>query len=336
MKKDQQVIKAVMLGHAVGDALGVPVEFKTRSYLLQSPVTDMMGYGTYPVPAGAWSDDTSMSLAAMDSLANGKIDYFETMVNFKKWLEQGEYTPTGNVFDVGRTCFQAIRNFTYGVYNKENPSVEDIVSCGLVREFENGNGSLMRIHPFALMTWFDKRLTADYEDIIDKASALTHGHERSKLACKIYTEILFHLLEDPQKRSVMTALRKAKNKYRENTEYPHYTRLFDENFKSLSVGDIKSTGYVVDTLEAAIWCILTTDSYRECVLKAVNLGSDTDTVAAIAGGLAGALYGYDAIPQSWLDTLIKREYIEEMCERAKKNWHHHWMARLFDSRRSKV
>ena len=98
-------------------------------------------------------------------------------------------------------------------------------------------------------------------------------------------------------------------------ELEKYGRIFDPGFASLDRNEIKSSGYVVDTLEAALWCFLTTDSYKECVLKAVNLGDDTDTVAAVAGGLAGALYGFDSIPAEWLDTLIKREYIEELCEK---------------------
>jgi ADP-ribosylglycohydrolase len=135
-----------------------------------------------------------------------------------------------------------------------------------------------------------------------------------------YAFILFHLLADPNKPFICTALRRAEAYLRDNFEISYYTRLFDSDFANLPEDEIKSTGYVVDTLEAAVWCLLTTDSYRECVLKAVNLGGDTDTIAAVAGGLAGALYGYEGIPGEWRDTLIKRVWIEEMCERAGKAW----------------
>ena len=324
MKEIKSKIKAVMLGHAIGDALGVPVEFLSRDKLDTSPVTEMKGFGTYYVPAGAWSDDTSMSLAALESLAKGEINYFEIMVNFSKWLEEGMFTPTGDTFDVGKTCLRSILDFIYACYSKENscfmPSEFDITKCGQQGEFYNGNGSLMRIHPFTLMTWTDKSLKPNFEEIIDKASALTHGHERSKLACRIYSLILFNLLDMPTKYSVNLALNMAKCRYCQSPEYEHFERLFDVNFDKLDRDSIKSSGYVIDTLEAAVWCLLTTDSYKECVLKAVNLGDDTDTVAAIAGGLAGALYGYDAIPKEWLDTLIKRDYIEELCEQAAEAW----------------
>ena len=104
------------------------------------------------------------------------------------------------------------------------------------------------------------------------------------------------------------------------SEFEHYTRIFDPDFAKLPREEIKSTGYVVDTLEAALWCVLTTDNYRDCVLRAVNLGGDTDTIAAVSGGLAGALYGYDTIPDEWLNTLLRREYIEGLCEVAAGMW----------------
>ena len=134
-------IKAVMIGHAIGDALGVPVEFCEREELKTNPVVDMRGYGTYPVPAGSWSDDTSMSIAALDSLAKGTVNLDEIMDNFVEWVEEGKYTPTGESFDIGRTCLQAIRAYLISNNTSE---------CGQIGEYSNGNGSLMRIHPFAL------------------------------------------------------------------------------------------------------------------------------------------------------------------------------------------
>lgn len=306
-------IKAVMIGHAVGDALGVPVEFCKREQRKKQPVTDMMGYGTYPVPAGAWSDDTSMSIAALDSLADGCLDFDGIMDNFIKWLSQDEYTPTGKTFDVGHTCLCAIRN---RMKNQDLPAVQ----CGQGGEYANGNGSLMRIHPFVLYAYTKCMKYDDWSDLIRSASALTHAHERSRLGCMIYTFVLFHLLADPNKSVIWTALRRAEAHLCDEPEFCHYIRLFAPDFAALPEDEIKSSGYVVDTLEAAVWCLLTTDSYRDCVLKAVNLGGDTDTVAAVAGGLAGALYGYEGIPQAWRETLIKREWIEEMCERAGSEW----------------
>ena len=322
MKKDY--IKAVMVGHAVGDALGVPVEFCEREEIAKDPVTDMRGFGSYAVPAGAWSDDTSMSLAAFDSLSKDELDYFEIMVNFAKWLDNGEYTPVGEAFDVGRTCLKAIKNFIFATYSEEQgfimPPGLSINSWGQRGEYANGNGSLMRIHPFVLYAFAKEAPFVEWVEIIKKASALTHAHRRSQIGCIIYAFVLTELLKERSKDSVARGLERAKFALCDHPEFVHYKRLFKGDFASVPRDEIKSTGYVVDTLEAALWCLFTTDSYRDCVLRAVNLGLDTDTVAAIAGGLAGALYGYDAIPLEWRDTLIKRDYIEEMCDKAAENW----------------
>ncbi len=304
-------IQAVMLGHAIGDALGVPVEFASRAELDESPVTDMEGFGTYPVPAGAWSDDTSMSLCALSALADGEVNYDMVMLNFGKWYYNDEFTPTDMMFDVGNTCSMAIEN--YMVYKKPYQK------CGLTAETANGNGALMRINPFVLYTEYAE-YNGNWLDIIHTASALTHAHKRSQIGCGIYAFILHELLNNPVKESVISGLAKAKEHYTGETELEYYYRILSLDFAKTDRKDIKSSGYVVDTLEAAVWCLLTTDSYEECVLKAVNLGDDTDTVAAVAGGLAGALYGLDAIPQKWLDVLLKKEYIEKLCENASDNW----------------
>ena len=304
-------IQSVILGHAVGDALGVPVEFCTREQLSRHPVIDMQGFGTYTVPEGCWSDDTSMALATLDSLSQGKLDLKDMMDKFAKWYHRDWYTPTGKMFDVGNTCSTAIENYSL---RKLPPEV-----CGLAGEHSNGNGALMRIHPAALWAWYCQT-EAEWESTIDKVSALTHAHECSKLGCKIYTRVLFALLDCPKKASVRRSIKEAASCYAASPEYHRYARIFSPEFPRLKKEDIQSTGYIVHTLEAALWCLLNTKSYEECVLKAVNLGDDTDTTAAVAGGLAGALYGIDAIPQKWLSTLKKQEGIQTLCEISCENW----------------
>lgn len=305
--------KAVMIGHAIGDALGVPVEFCDREELIDNPVIEMRGYGTYPVPAGSWSDDTSMSIAALDSLANGTLNPNEIMDNFVEWVEEGKYTPTGTSFDIGRTCLQAIR--TYLISNNAS-------ECGQVGEYSNGNGSLMRIHPFALFAIAKGMTLGKSLDIVREGSVLTHAHLRSIYGCGIYSMVLWDILRGADKSQIPSAIENAAvlfdGMYPEESD--HYEWAFYKKLATKTEDEISGSGYVVNTLEAALWCLLTTNSYKECVLKAVNLGEDTDTVAAIAGGLAGALYGYDSIPQEWKDTLIKREYLESLCEKAYTEW----------------
>ncbi|MBQ9745721.1 MAG: ADP-ribosylglycohydrolase family protein, partial [Clostridia bacterium] len=155
MKEIYEKIKSVVIGHAVADALGVPVEFRGRTELAKAPVTDMRGFGTYSVPAGSWSDDTSMSLAALDSLANGRLDYTEIMENFAKWYFSADYTPTGAVFDIGGTCLDAIYNYSH------NTGIAP-TECGSDGDYSNGNGSLMRIHPFSLAMYYGKNSEKDW------------------------------------------------------------------------------------------------------------------------------------------------------------------------------
>lgn len=307
MKIEAEKVKAVVLGHAVADALGVPVEFASREALDEAPVTGMKGFGTYPVPAGSWSDDTTMALCALDAFTEKGFDLDRVMENFGRWFYGGEFTPTGTCFDVGGCCASAIRNYCKGWLGTD--------ACGLRGEKDNGNGSLMRIHPFVLLSDREKPLPERLAEI-DRASALTHAHPRAMLGCRIYAMLLWALLEDPRREAIPGALRRSAALFGGDREFSVYGRLFRPDFAGLPRREIRSGGYVVDTLEAALWCLLTTGSYRECVLRAVNLGSDTDTVAAVAGGLAGALYGRDAIPAEWRETLLRREWIETLCEKA--------------------
>lgn len=304
-------IKAVMLGHAVGDALGVPVEFCRRDVLAQHPVTDMIGFGTYKLPAGTWSDDTSMSLCELESLSNGMIDYDNIMYNFCKWYYDEEFTAHGVVFDVGNTCSDAIHNYVdLGLAAN---------CCGAVNERANGNGSLMRMHPFVLYAFYNGIYENDFVSMITMASSLTHAHSISIDGCIIYAHVLKSLLQVPSKESIYKGLDVATHDVCCPLD-TYYHRLLQFDIACVDQDNIKSTGYVVDSLEAALWCVLTTNNYKECVLKAVNLGGDTDTIAAIAGSLAGALYGLDSIPTVWLNILKRKDYIIDMCQRAYDKW----------------
>ncbi len=313
MKKDSELfvrVKAIVFGHAAGDAVGGPVQFQERAAFDQFPVTDMTPFYSGVFPKGAWSDDTSMSLCAMDALAKYGLDFEKVMENFRKWLDENEFTPTGMTFDVGRACATAIRRSYFGIPAEE---------CGCRNEYENGNGSLMRIYPFSLYLRYSDLTLDEKIDLIHRSSAITHAHPRSCIGCGIYTFVLWELLENPTKQGIKDGLKKAEAYYQIHPEIQHYRRLFEKGFASLPRDEIKSSGYVVDTLEAAVWCALTTDNFRDCILKTVNVGLDTDTVGAVVGSFAGLLYGYDGIPEDWRNSLCRKEYLEELgkafCER---------------------
>lgn len=305
----QEKVKSGIFGLAVADAIGVPAEFESRDDLRRNPVLGMRGFGTHNQAAGTWSDDTSMTLALMDSLTN-ELDYHDIMVRFSRWKSHGEYTPHGKVFDIGIATSKALLKFDNG---------SECLGCGGVDEYDNGNGSLMRILPIAYYIIGQYGFSCETEviaGITHNISSLTHGHIRSKIACVIYVLIAIQLLLDKDlKTAIHTGIDRAFDYYQEKhiDEIEKYQRIKEENFKELSLDSIKSSGYVVDTVEAAIWCLLNTNTYEECIISAVNLGEDTDTVAAVAGGLAGIAYGAKGIPIDWLNELAKRNYIEELC-----------------------
>ncbi|MBQ9535819.1 MAG: ADP-ribosylglycohydrolase family protein [Clostridia bacterium] len=308
-------IKSAIFGHAVGDALGVPVEFVPRERLRGSPVTNILGFGSHNVPAGTWSDDTSMTLCTLESLTKtGKIDLNDIMCRFSMWGDSGYMTPHGKAFGIGRTTLRSIVKYNRG---------HSVDKCGGCLESDNGNGSLMRILPVILYQNFaagcDIYGAAQVEEI-HAVSALTHAHPRSMTACGIYAFIINELLRKSSADSIERGIEAAKCYYANHLEYSSFFRIFNIELRAMDMSEIKSSGYVVDTLEAAVWCALTTESYQSCVLKAVNLGDDTDTIAAVAGGLAGLLYGYDNIPSYWLSTIALHEKLDAMCMEAAVQW----------------
>lgn len=317
MKRDQ--IKAMIYGHAIGDALGVPVEFQTREQLLRNPVKEMQSGGTYNMPAGSWSDDTSMTLCVLDSLAEkGKVDFEDIMQHFMRWLDS-EYTPTGKVFDVGHGTMKSLMRYKKGALPLES---------GGRSERDNGNGSLMRISPISLYLALTKeKMDDEAVELVHKVSSLTHAHPRSLIACGIYTFIAFGLLKGKGVSDAVTeGIDGAYEYYSEHSDFMLEKEMYDRvwnlrRLKALQDADIRSSGYVIDTLEAALWCFITTKSYRACVLKAVNLGEDTDTVAAIAGGLAGLAYGWYDIQEDWKKDLLRTDFIDGLCDKFSDRFH---------------
>ncbi|SHH71263.1 ADP-ribosylglycohydrolase [Caloranaerobacter azorensis DSM 13643] len=299
-------ILGAIFGFCIGDALGVPVEFKSREELIKEPVTDMLGYGTYDQPPGTWSDDTSLTLCLVESLCNG-FSLEDIAEKYTKWYYDAYWTPHNVTFGVGNTTKEAICRISRGV----NPE-----QAGLDDEYSNGNGSLMRVLPLA----FYLKDVEDEEkyDVIHKVSSITHRHLRSILACSIYVEYAINLLKGYLKDEAYENMKVNITNFYSNTdfkkEFDSYSRILKYDIAKLKEEEIKSSGYVVDTLEAAFWCFLNGNGYKEVVLKAVNLGNDTDTIAAVAGGLAGIYYGIEAIPKKWIDLVARKDDIIRLTE----------------------
>ncbi|MCC3145592.1 ADP-ribosylglycohydrolase family protein [Halanaerobium sp. Z-7514] len=307
----KEKLKAGIIAHLTADALGVPVEFKSREELKKDPVQNMRGYGTYYQPPGTWSDDSSLTLCLLGSLING-YDLQDQADKFISWLYDAYWTARGRTFDVGNTTRESISKLKAG---------QPPLAAGAGGERDNGNGALMRILPLAFYL-----LDADKEERFNKTkevTSITHSHPRSILGCYIYIDFAIRIIEGAELQNAYQATVKHIKDFIQaepyKVELKYYKRILAGNIKRYREAEIRSSGYVVDTLEAAFWVLLNSDSYSSAVLKAVNLGEDTDTVAAVTGGLAGIYYGYSDIPTDWLLKLARLddvlELIDKYCEK---------------------
>lgn len=304
-------VRDAFLGLAIGDAIGVPYELVKREELAKNPVTDMVGYGAHDQPAGTWSDDASMTFCTVEALLDG----FNTRrmgLYFLRWFDNGWWSAHGKAFGSGGTTRKALKAIRGG-----RPPEK----AGSPHRDDNGNGSLMRILPMAF--YLKDRPVNERMEKVAKASMITHAHPIAVMACFYYVQFAIGLLQGKSRKEVYNEL---------CTHLPHimlewkwppkdqtFSRLLMQDIWELPEEDIMSSSYVVHTLEASIWCLMTTDSYEEAVLKAVNLGGDSDSTAAVTGGLAGILYGLKHVPFHWQTTLTRHQEILDLCDRFEKS-----------------
>lgn len=302
--------RAALIGLALGDALGVPVEFQSRAVRLQDPVTGMRGYGTHQQPPGTWSDDASLTFCLAEALSDG-FSLDQLAANCVRWWKHAWWTAHGRVFDIGITTAESLRRVQQGV---------PPASAGGRRERDNGNGALMRILPLVFrLSHKPAQEAADFALVRDVAG-VTHGHVRSAAACWLYLALAQELRvgSTPAEgyahlcQGGLAALRRLGVPAEEIT---HFHQLLGGDLAAWPPERIQRSGYVLHTLEAALWCLLRNDSFAATVLAAVNLGEDTDTTAAVVGGLAGLFYGESAFPIEWLATLARRNDIEALAAR---------------------
>lgn len=297
-------MRDVLYAGVLGDALGVPVEFQPRgSY----HISEMTGFGTWNQPKGTWSDDTSMTLCLIKNLTeNG--DYKSLMDKFVAYMERGEWTPAGDVFDIGNACSTAVRNYAV---NKLNP-----LECGEPSEYGNGNGAIMRLAPLILTLKNENNLQKRFDKYRNYTS-ITHRHPRAIVGSLIYLEILWNLQKGADiDDAILNAKLSVAQIGDEYPEYQHesayYLRVFSSDFKGLPIEGVKSTGYVVDTLEAAVWLALNHNSYESAVLAAVNLGGDTDTIGSITGTIMAFKKQNVVLPNSWMSEIVNINFLEEI------------------------
>jgi len=303
-------VKGGIIGLFTADAVGVPYEFMSRKEIAARPAVDMIGYGTHHQPPGTWSDDSTMTLCLLYSLVmHPQLDTDDLGRRFIQWYRQGLWTAHDELFDIGIATRQAITRMESGVVPYEEAGGED--------EYSNGNGSLMRILP--LVYRLANMSRAKRYEWIRRVSSLTHRHPVSILAGVIYVEFGVQILSAAPGQSLrdsyLAMCEIIRTHYSDHAEYSRFTRIVQGDLDQLQIDEIASSGYVLHTLEASIWTLLHTDQYRTAVLNAVNLGEDTDTTAAVTGGLAGLYYGYEAIPEEWRRQLARLEDVEAICER---------------------
>lgn len=274
-----------LLGLAVGDALGTTLEFQRRDE--RPRIVDITGGGPFQLPPGCWTDDSSMALALGDSLlASESLDCKDLMDRFVAWWRNGEYSCTGRCFDIGITTRNALER-----YRQTGDPL-----AGSTDPNTAGNGSLMRLAPVALRFWNDR-------DGLGHAAAqqsrTTHAADEAVDGCRAFADLLADAISGKPRRDVLAP--------RSFHGAPAIARIVRGSWRGRARQDIRSSGYVVHTLEAAIWSVARTANFRNAVLLAANLADDADTVAAVTGQLAGAIYGLSGIPKQWVDRIAWRD-----------------------------
>lgn len=284
-------LRGIFYGLAIGDALGAAVEFRHPGSF--APVFDYRGFGPHHLNPGEWTDDTSMALALAESIAvdwNPKTQ----LKNYLKWYREGKYSVNGFCFDIGNTTRTALENF-----EKDGRLVAD------AHDNNSGNGSIMRLGPIAI-----KLHNLPFKEVTKYAkisSETTHASPKAIGACKLLACMLVALSNGESKNQVLA------EGFAQSTgeDFNGIVKEIDFNAEP---PDIKGSGYVVKSLEAAIWAVRGASSFEESVLRAVNLGEDADTTGAVAGQLAGACWGYNGIPVRFIQGLAKKEMIEDALE----------------------
>lgn len=286
--------RGCLLGLATGDAVGTTVEFQRRGSF--SPVTDMVGGGPFNLKPGQWTDDTSMALCLATSLVTvGEFDAVDQMNRYCNWYEHGYLSSTGSCFDIGNTVNQALSQYKAS----GNPF------SGSANPRSAGNGCLMRLAPAPMFYFPDHHRVLHFSG---ESSRTTHGAAECIDASRLFGGILFRALSGASKTEILSGNSPG------TVVSPLIQAIADGEYRSKTIDDIRGTGYVVESLEAALWCFWTTEAYEEAILAATNLGDDADTTAAICGQVAGAYYGESSIPNHWLRQLTMRNEITELAD----------------------
>ncbi len=309
-----------LLGVAIGDAVGVPFEFSSRERMKSFPAKDMVGFGTHNQPAGTWSDDGALTFCLAESLIL-RYDLKNISMNFIKWKNEAYWSARGRVFDIGMTTAEAISRLKRLIENDEVEELKNQKSYG--DEYDNGNGSLMRIIP--LLFFIKGRPIKEQFEIVWEVSALTHRHIRAAMSCMIYLKLAENLLEGMDKESSYSTMRTQILGLWDEIDFAakernHFQKVIQNDIRETDIDDLKTGGYVIEVLESSIWFFLSKNTFEDTILSIINLGHDTDTSAAIVGGLAGIYYTQKGMPDYWIASIARMEDIMDLGNRLNQKY----------------
>jgi ADP-ribosyl-[dinitrogen reductase] hydrolase len=309
MEPNKDRARGCLYGLAIGDALGAAVEFREPGSF--APVVCYRGLGPHGLDPGEWTDDTSMALALAHSLGAKGFDPVDQMNRYLDWFQNGAYSVNETCFDIGTTTRAALLEFERH---------RDPANSGDPGEGASGNGSIMRLAPVVIWAegqgWMNKIDTRNLDEFCRESSVPTHPSHQCQSACEVMGVMLANLLWGHSKDDSLD----FSDYYRLSELHPYIKTVVEGSYRRKNPPAIQGSGWVVKSLEAALWVFWHSSSFEEAVLKAVNLGDDSDTTGAVVGQFAGAHYGYSAIPQTLIDGLARKDMIDDALEALFRWW----------------
>ena len=298
-------VKSFLFGLTIGDALGVPVEYKSRDFLTKSPVTGFIGNGTHNQPAGSFSESSSLSLCLVENIVEN-YNITSLLSLYKDWLYKQYWTANNKTFDVNPNVFLSIKKY------KSEPQSKTFGNTS-----QNGIeiDAIMRIAPLIFI--LDGKTMEQRYEIVKNFCEITNTDTKSTIACFYYLEFLLGIKNGKNKVDIFVELQDETKKFIRRIDKNvsiEFNWLLENTLPKRKENTINSSKLIVDTLESVIWCFMTTNSFRKAILKAVNLGLNTTVIGSLTGALCGLYYGLNEIPSEWVINLLRHDDIEKLAE----------------------
>lgn len=299
-----------LLGFSVGNAMGFPVRGFEREELLKNPVLKMISNDETNIIEGTWGEDTSLMIATVDSINNRNcVDLDDMATKYLAYKKHSSFTPYNEVFLTDRGCIEAIKKYDELRSNPETCGVNDA----------NSVSALVRVMPLSYYA-IEKKLQ-DYEifELVSKVCSITNTNEVSTMASYILVRYVMFLLNGKDKYSAYSMIKVVDYSMFDEDVQRKFDRILKEDLSKLTIKDIDSFNSIVPVLESSMWVLLKSENFKEAIIGAVNLGDKTDTIGALTGGMAGIVYGIGQIPDEWIETLIKKDYLMDIFEEYSEN-----------------